>query len=515
MAYQSEIEKLEQRYRENPQQWFAALADSYRKAGDLDLALEVVRVGLEKRPNYVSGHIVKGRCLIDQKKDADAAAAFQRVLELDAENVIALKALSEISERAGGLDDSRRWLTRLLEVDPMNEEAQEALSKLPAPSSTETETPSAPTPTPTPTPAAPGAEVQTLDEMPPARPVEALSGLQPTAMEATLAERPSGEGFVIEKAEEADVTPPASDAPAVERVSLPEIETREFTPPGDQQEPMAGLEKASPEEPESAAAAPEMVVDEPAAEPEPAPVAADAGELKLIFPEDVAEEPAAERAPEQQRAPEPEPVVTETMAELYVRQGLLVEARDIYRQLVARRPGDGALAQRLAELEAGPTAPQPRRTSGRVMASSGPTVRDFLGDVFSGKPAASRPEHVAPPMPEQAPEVEPEPEPEPEPQPEPPPPSPMEAAFSEPAEVVRGAPTRRASDDVSLASVFGEDPPPVSTRPSQDKTFSFDEFFGAAPPKKTPTTRASQADQDKEPGTDEDDFKRWLKGLKS
>src|SRR3989304_1444103 len=61
MAYQSEIEKLEQRYRENPDQWFAALADSYRKAGSLDLALDVVRAGLGKRPHYVSGHIVLGR----------------------------------------------------------------------------------------------------------------------------------------------------------------------------------------------------------------------------------------------------------------------------------------------------------------------------------------------------------------------------------------------------------------------------------------------------------------------
>src|SRR3990172_2152448 len=75
MAYQSEIEKLEQRYRENPDQWFAALADSYRKAGSLDLALDVVRAGLAKRPNYVSGHIVLGRCLLQKPDDGAAAGA--------------------------------------------------------------------------------------------------------------------------------------------------------------------------------------------------------------------------------------------------------------------------------------------------------------------------------------------------------------------------------------------------------------------------------------------------------
>jgi tetratricopeptide (TPR) repeat protein len=130
MAYQSEIEKLEQRYHENPQQWFAALADSYRKAGNLDLAVEVVRGGLEKRPNYASGHIVLGRCLLDMQKTLEAAAAFQQVLELDGENIIALKSLGEIAEQQGDIPGAKDWLSQLLEVDPMNDEARDNLERL-------------------------------------------------------------------------------------------------------------------------------------------------------------------------------------------------------------------------------------------------------------------------------------------------------------------------------------------------------------------------------------------------
>jgi tetratricopeptide (TPR) repeat protein len=130
MAYQSEIEKLEQRYHENPQQWFAALADSYRKAGDLELALEVVRGGLEKRPNYASGHIVLGRCLVDQELYSEAAGAFEQVLELDAENIIALKSLGEIAEKQGDLPSAKAWLSKLLDIDPMNEEAREGIERL-------------------------------------------------------------------------------------------------------------------------------------------------------------------------------------------------------------------------------------------------------------------------------------------------------------------------------------------------------------------------------------------------
>jgi len=130
MAYQSEIEKLEQRYEENPKQWFAALADAYRKEGHLDLALDYVRGGLEMRPSYASGYIVLGRCLLEKTEHDEAAQAFEQVLAIDAENIIALKSLSEIAELRGDILGARHWLDRLLEVDPMNDEAREALERL-------------------------------------------------------------------------------------------------------------------------------------------------------------------------------------------------------------------------------------------------------------------------------------------------------------------------------------------------------------------------------------------------
>ncbi len=132
MAHQRELEKLQRRYEEKPSQWFAALAEEYRRAGDIELALEIVRRGVEERSNYVSGHIVLARCLLDQGADGEAQNSLERVLELDTENVIALKVLSEIAERAGAHAVARSWLERLLEVDPMNEEGLQMLEQLDA-----------------------------------------------------------------------------------------------------------------------------------------------------------------------------------------------------------------------------------------------------------------------------------------------------------------------------------------------------------------------------------------------
>lgn len=642
MAYQSEIEKLEQRYRENPDQWFAALADSYRKAGQLDLALEVVRGGLERRPNYVSGHIVLGRCLLQKPDDEAAASAFERVLSLDAENVIALKALAEIHERAGRLDQAQRWLSRLLEVDPMNEEAEQALGRLqqaspaaPQPAAAEPQAGAeaveaaaagveAGAPEATAAPLAlgarePSAAPAASAEAPEAAPAVAgpeLHREQPAQLAETLAEaplEPVGElelepqapgapeepEFVIEKSgeqEEAawasrggepesavaegtappppdlvpvEFTPPVEPPPADltgglelepfdtnlawgtgERISrqiseedlraaerareaaldvpvhaLPGLEDTEVppvaagtgVPPVETESPLAevvGPEVAPAAERVAGAAAPIGAAELGKAEDAAGP----ASDLPLIFPEEAA--PADEPKPQPQpvgeaeapAAAEPEPVVTETMAQLYASQGLLDEARGIYQQLVEQRPDDAALQDRLAAL--GAEVHRPVSTAARLSAAytGGPSVREFLAQVFGPGEAAAEPGAPgAEPVEEDAAR-----------RPEGIAGSPLGAGASEedPGSVP-GAPTLPATDEVSLAAVFGEEPAPLKrpppaasdTAPAGGSGFSFDEFFGGQRPAAAPPSspRSGPAGG----GEDDDEFKRWLKGLKS
>lgn len=628
MAYQSEIEKLEQRYRENPDQWFAALADSYRKAGELDLALDVVRGGLERRPNYVSGHIVLGRCLLQKPDDEGAASAFERVLSLDAENVIALKALAEIHERAGRLDQARHWLGRLLEVDPMNEEAEQALERLKQAAAAAPE----PAAASAPLPAEAGAGVEAgapeaaaapaaPEEAPPATPAVAAPpphGEQPArSMEETLAEAPfeparevvlEPEGpaapeepeFVIEKSGEQEEAAWAGsggeplDTVAAEPVLVeaegtppppPDLEPAEFAPPAEpppadltgglELEPfdtdlawgtgerisrqiseedlraaerareaaldvpahaLPGLEAtevppvgaeigAAPLDTEPPVA--ELVGPEAAPETEPGTVAeapaGPASDLPLIFPDEPAPaeerkgEPAVLGEAEALGPTEPEPVVTETMAQLYASQGLLAEARGIYQQLVERRPDDAELQDRLAAL--GGEVRRPAGAAQRLSAAytGGPSVREFLAEVFgpgeaAGVPPGAAGEFSGEEAAREAGNVTGGP-------------LAAEELGAEEGEEnpgsVPGAPTLPASDEVSLAAVFGEEPAPLKRpQPGASETgrasgtgFSFDEFFGGQRPAPQPTSspRSGPAGG----GEDDDEFKRWLKGLKS
>jgi hypothetical protein len=129
----SEIEKLERRYAENPQGLtFAPLAEVHRKNGDVARALELLRPGLTLHPDYIPASIVLGRCHLDLGDLPAAEAAFTHVLSLDGENVIALKALADITERQYRFDESERWLRTLIAVDRSNDEARDQLGRVEA-----------------------------------------------------------------------------------------------------------------------------------------------------------------------------------------------------------------------------------------------------------------------------------------------------------------------------------------------------------------------------------------------
>ncbi len=151
MAYTSEIDKLEARFQQNPKgRNFAPLADAYRKAGLIDNAIDLCQNGLTLHPDYVSAYIVYARCLVDKKDDPAALGVFKKVLDLDGENIIALRGLAELAERNGKYEEEVEWLTRLINADPMNGDAVEALAR--AKGKAAAAAPPAPAPAPPPRP---------------------------------------------------------------------------------------------------------------------------------------------------------------------------------------------------------------------------------------------------------------------------------------------------------------------------------------------------------------------------
>lgn len=180
-------------------------------------------------------------------------------------------------------------------------------------------------------------------------------------------------------------------------------------------------------------------------------------------------------------------VVTETMAEIFLRQGHDELALAVYTELARRDPEDARLQEAIARLVPTPAAeenpPADASAPARYAASStgGESLGDFLVSVLAVREPIS-PLAITPP------------------------------AMDRPRE---GEPTRPADRHFGLDSVFGDDPsdasvPPAATEEGEGVSPSFDEFFGERPPVVAPPSAAS-SESDSE---DLQHFNDWLKGLK-
>ncbi|MBX6362888.1 MAG: tetratricopeptide repeat protein [Gemmatimonadetes bacterium] len=266
-SHRDEIAKLEALFQSNPGgRSFTHLAEAYRKAGEAERALEVVQRGLLRHPEYASAYVVLGRVQQDLGNPEEATLAFGRVLELDPENRVALRALGDLARQGGRLDEALERYRHLRTLDPSDDELEAAI----------------------------------------------------LAIEAELRERgPAGGGVPEVAPVHGDAAPPAAEASPVGAA--------DFAGGGDHW----GLS--------------DVAAVEPAR-----PAAEDDVPLRLVL--DEAGGAAYDSEPD--TVGHGGEVVTETMAELYRAQGLPGRAAEIYRALLAERPGDERLALRLLEVEA-------------------------------------------------------------------------------------------------------------------------------------------------------------------
>ncbi len=493
MASSGELEKLERRWAENQLGLtFAPLAEAYRKAGDSARALLLLQTGMSQHPNYIPAHIVRGRCHLDTQSDAEAELSFLRVTELDPENVIALKSLAEISERAGRLPEAMRRLEMLLDVDRNNEEARGHLDRIrevfasmnAAPAPAAGVTPGAPFA------AEPAAEIPAVEFLAEEPVPETTDRPAPVFVsefhlrndaETLLPSDEHFEDVVLAEETVLEVHESEADESAEESFLLSVGDfssTMVYEPP-----PLLAQERPAEPEPE------------PEPEPEASPVVLEVSvpivDVQPPPPPDAPQESEETDAPAP--ADEPELVVTETMAEIFLRQGHRELALAVYTQLSLRDPGNDRIAAAAAAMqqELSPSAPPPSEPPAPRFAATETGGRSVHA-LFSALLSTSRPAvatAIHPP------------------------------AFEAPRRPA-GEPTRPAQDALSLSAVFGDEASPSGPAAAPAESAgepSFDEFFapGASaeselpkPPGTQPAAAASQAPEDLE------QFNAWLRGLK-
>lgn len=127
----TEIARLSERYNKDPQsRIFVQLADAYRKNNMIEEAFEVLEKGLEHHPDYPLAHLIMGKCRFDKRMFAQAKESFQKTLEFDPQNVVALRMLAQTCEVTNDEDGQIAAYKGLLTIDPFDDQAKEKLSLL-------------------------------------------------------------------------------------------------------------------------------------------------------------------------------------------------------------------------------------------------------------------------------------------------------------------------------------------------------------------------------------------------
>jgi len=544
MAGTARIDELRKKFDENPRRYFAPLANEYRKIGDFEQAIFICQEFLPQQPGHMSGHIVYGQALFESGRHDEARSVFETALALDPENLIALRHLGDIARARGDNETARAWYRRVLESDPRNEEIAGILTSIDTDAGA---APAAPTPGSAPAPAvqegalaiesaigsaAPGAEAQGAapSNPPAAEPATSApseSSFDDVAKLFTTAAPSSGSSLsgplqLIHEGEDLLGHPDEHTSEEAKPIRSPGGDVVRGGPPRGFSPFGGGTEDESP----SGFQTPfldGLTSAEPAATPTAPPA-----EEKPVPP------PAAPAAADASAA-----FVTETMAELYVKQGHVEQALDVYRKLVKLHPNDDALAARLRQLEADrsqslhgvPAVPTPEP---QVPAAAGPTIREFLTLIADFRPRTGQPADVAPPAPPRevprttAPEARTTAAPQtvggsihnlfneaehPSTNHGPMAAStPQERAEPEPAPI-RGRPSTPAATELSLDHVFRHATPAAGN--ASQSGFSFDQFFSQQAQQEVSASDTQPAsDAGGGQADDIQQFNAWLEGLK-
>lgn len=126
-----DIEKLKEKVEKDPlSKLFVPLAEEYRKAGMVDEAISVLLKGLENQPNYMTARVALGKIYLEKKMLKEARDEFKKVIAAIPDNLFALKKVAEISAELGEISEAIDAYTKIIKLNPLDEEAKSNLETL-------------------------------------------------------------------------------------------------------------------------------------------------------------------------------------------------------------------------------------------------------------------------------------------------------------------------------------------------------------------------------------------------
>jgi hypothetical protein len=116
---------------------FGAIAERFRRAGDLERAVALCQDGLRRFPDHLSARVTLGWSLLDLGKYEEAREALEQVLKRAPDNLAAIRGLAELHDRAEHtmmlpMDGPGQWPPSIDETEEVVEPPAAAAANRPA-----------------------------------------------------------------------------------------------------------------------------------------------------------------------------------------------------------------------------------------------------------------------------------------------------------------------------------------------------------------------------------------------
>lgn len=347
----SEIAKLTERVSKDiKSKLFVPLAEEYKKAGDLDMAIHVLSEGLKNNPSYVTARSVLGKLLLEKGDLSRAQIEFQEVVKTIPDNILAQRKLGDLFVLQNRPDEALKQYKVVLALNPRDEEVGSLVSDIEAGRDVRLRLPQ-PKPQSVPEtsvhqelPAVSQAreeEEEEAEEVLVVEPLEdVLPGLESIARDFDfLTEKDQGDFQTPSGAEHLETPFAASEGHDEELIVQEHLRAEAVSMPEAKSETIPSLADEMP-------VGSDFVKAEIAEETPEANIAETSGEVIAVFPEVVAAE-ATDAALEQS-----DDFTTDTLAELYIAQGFHEKAIDIYQRMLADKPDSKGLKDKLERVRA-------------------------------------------------------------------------------------------------------------------------------------------------------------------